>query len=425
MLIPGITLILAIWLEAIVSSVGHVHQFSVKRTLGHHLDSPVQDYSGRKWAPSGNLFGQVGGISLDKDENIYVFHRGSRVWNGDSFHNNNTFKNQLQPIQEPTILVFDKNGSLIRKWGEHMFFMPHGITVDQEYNVWVTDVGLHQVMKFPPHLNKTLLVLGNRFVPGRDSGHFCKPTAVAVTTNGDFFVSDGYCNHRILKFNSAGNKILEWGRSTITLVPRQPEPGELNVPHALTLAEDKGLVCVADRENGRIQCFHIDNGTFAMQIIPTSFGSRLFSVAYSTSRGGTFYAVMGKSYYVPNDPVRGYVINFSGQVISEFGISLESPHDVAVSADASVIFVGELHPPGVWRFDLNKSLLSSSPSSVHRNMYIPNDGSDVGGLTGAVLVTSGCLIFSAAVLIAALLYSRSKRTGTTDSVRLLSRAETE
>jgi len=96
--------------------------------------------------------------------------------------------------------------------------MPHGITVDCENNVWLTDVGLHQVFKFGPSSKNSsgnlLMVLGTAFEPGNDFDKFCKPTSVAVVTNGEFYVADGYCNSRIIKFSAEGRVLLEWGRST-------------------------------------------------------------------------------------------------------------------------------------------------------------------------------------------------------------------
>lgn len=98
--------------------------------------------------------------------------------------------------------------------------MPHGLTVDHMNNIWVTDVALHQVFKFPPlagnvELSKPLLVLGEPFVPGSDLKHFCKPTDVAVNKlTGDFYVADGYCNSRIIKYDKYGNEILHWGRGS-------------------------------------------------------------------------------------------------------------------------------------------------------------------------------------------------------------------
>jgi len=96
--------------------------------------------------------------------------------------------------------------------------MPHGVTVDHENNVWLTDVALHQVFKFGPSSENSsgnlLMALGTAFDPGNDLDKFCKPTAVAVVTSGEFFVADGYCNSRIIKFSSEGRVLLEWGRST-------------------------------------------------------------------------------------------------------------------------------------------------------------------------------------------------------------------
>lgn len=97
--------------------------------------------------------------------------------------------------------------------------MPHGLTIDNDFNLWVTDVGLHQVMKFPPitkSQNKTLpsalLTLGQALTPGRGPNGFCKPTSVAVDSSSkDFFVADGYCNSRVVKFDKTGKMILEWG----------------------------------------------------------------------------------------------------------------------------------------------------------------------------------------------------------------------
>lgn len=196
------------------------------------------------------------------------------------------------------------------------FYMPHGITVDKDNNVWITDVALHQVFKFPPIMaysaNSTipLLALGAPFLPGSNLSLFCKPSAVAVLPSGEFFVSDGYCNSRIIKFSPEGNLLLSWGRSTIgfsmcflhftrslngkldqylttsLLLGRVPAPPyHFQVPHDLTLMDDKNSLCVSDRENGRIQCFHTSNGTFVRQIQLKEIGSRVFSASYSSANG--------------------------------------------------------------------------------------------------------------------------------------------
>lgn len=130
--------------------------------------------------------------------------------------------------------MLDKSGKKLSEWGAYKFYLPHGLTIDMHGNYWITDVALHQVFKFDAkdiemmkglsslrkrrynqekHLRPSL-TLGEAFVPGNDDKRFCKPTAVAVENNGDFFVSDGYCNTRILKFNAKGERILHWGRGS-------------------------------------------------------------------------------------------------------------------------------------------------------------------------------------------------------------------
>lgn len=99
--------------------------------------------------------------------------------------------------------------------------MPHGMTIDRHGNLWVTDVGLHQVFKFKPNSAYPTITIGRRFQPGSLANYLCKPTAVAVASTGEFFVADGYCNNRILKFNAAGR--------ILRVIP-QP-PGKLSFNH--------------------------------------------------------------------------------------------------------------------------------------------------------------------------------------------------
>jgi peptidylamidoglycolate lyase len=79
--------------------------------------------------------------------------------------------------------------------------MPHGLEIDAKDNIWITDVGLHQVIKYDSS-GQELIVLGQENEPGNDSTHFNLPTDIAVSKNGSFYVSDGYGNSRIIKFSS-------------------------------------------------------------------------------------------------------------------------------------------------------------------------------------------------------------------------------
>lgn len=219
--------------------------------------------------------------------------------------------------------------------------MPHGLTIDKENNAWITDVALHQVMKFNSNgrtNGKPVLTLGQQFKPGNGKTSFCKPTSVAVLPDGDFFVADGYCNARIIKFSKNGERILSWGKSSFFghVIDHAPE-NYFAVPHALTLA-GAGVLCVADRENGRIQCFHTSNGTFITQFHNQVVGDRLFSVAYSPIKGGQLFVVNGP---VGENDVLGFIFDFqTGKVLSKFGrngLTFSNPHDIIVMEDGSEV----------------------------------------------------------------------------------------
>ncbi|XP_028178787.1 peptidyl-alpha-hydroxyglycine alpha-amidating lyase 1 [Ostrinia furnacalis] len=302
----------------------------------------------KDWPDPSVQMGQVSGLALDTDGHLLVFHRDNNVWDERTFTPRNVYQGIGEPpISRPTILKFNDTGELIDSWGENLFYIPHGITVDREGNVWLTDVAMHQVFKFTPdQRQKPALVLGEKFIPGNDDQHFCKPTSVAVMSNGDFFVADGYCNHRILKYSPKGEIILQWGKA------HGRDNFVFNVPHALTLAEDRGLLCAGDRERGRVACFRSDNGTFAHNFASWLIGSRLFSVAYSPAQGGRLYVVNGP-YGTSPVPVRGYVIDFtSGALSGTFAPDggLHNPHDVVATPDGGAVYVAEINPYRVHKF---------------------------------------------------------------------------
>lgn len=319
------------------------------------------------WPDQSVKLGQVSGVALDNSGRLLVFHRGSNVWDITTFSERDVYqKIGDPPIPQHTVMVFNDTGDLVDMWGQNLFYIPHGITVDSEGNIWLTDVALHQVFKFKPdQKQKPAMVLGEKFVPGNDDQHFCKPSAVAVLSSGDFFVADGYCNHRIIKFSPDGTIILQWGRRS------GESPFVLNVPHALTLAVEQTQVCVADRENGRVACFRSDNGTFTQQYRSWLIGGRIFSLAYSPVHDGRLYVVNGPTGVVP---VRGYVIEFtSGRLLQTFAPprDFSNPHDIAVSADGACVYVAELSPYKVHKF-LDETLLNETKvEEVKDNVTMP------------------------------------------------------
>jgi len=122
----------------------------------------------------------------------------------------------------------------------------HGLHVDREDNLWVTDVGSHTVLKFNPE-GKLLMTLGSSGESGAGKEHFNQPTDVTLNREGEIFVSDGYINSRVVKFSPEGEYLDSWGE-------RGNGPGEFNTPHAITI-DEQGILYVSDRTNFRIQRF--------------------------------------------------------------------------------------------------------------------------------------------------------------------------
>jgi DNA-binding beta-propeller fold protein YncE len=181
---------------------------------------PVPDFL---QLPKDLKLGLTTAVATDKDDNLHVFHRGKRP-----------------------ILVFDKAGKLLRSWGDGLVKTAHGLRIDHEGNVWTTDLGTHEVIKYDPH-GKVLLTLGTKNKKGATQNTFNMPADVAVTPAGDVYVADGYGNSRVVKFSKDGKYLLEWGK-------KGKKPGEFNLVHAVFL-DGKGRVYVGDRENNRIQVF--------------------------------------------------------------------------------------------------------------------------------------------------------------------------
>ncbi|XP_030367252.1 peptidyl-glycine alpha-amidating monooxygenase isoform X3 [Strigops habroptila] len=296
--------------------------------------------------------GQVSGLALDAENNLVIFHRGDHVWDENSFDSTFVYQQRgLGPIQQNTILVLNpSNAKLLHSLGKNLFYLPHGLSIDKNGNYWVTDVALHQVFKLEPDKKEPLLTLGIALQPGSDKNHFCQPTDVAVDPNtGSIYVSDGYCNSRIIQFSPNGLYMRQWGEGTETSLGRA-KPGQFRIPHSLALVPDFSQLCVADRENGRIQCFRLETGEFIREIKHKSFGRELFAVSYVP---GLLFAVNGMPYPGEAEPVQGFVMNFStGEIIDTFiplRKSFEMPHDVVASEDKTV-FVGDVRARAVWKF---------------------------------------------------------------------------
>ncbi|XP_009326994.1 PREDICTED: peptidyl-glycine alpha-amidating monooxygenase isoform X2 [Pygoscelis adeliae] len=310
-----------------------------------HIEEAVE------WPGLDLRLGQVSGLALDPENNLVLFHRGDHVWDENSFDSKFVYQQRgLGPIEQNTILVLNpSNAKLLHSMGKSLFYLPHGLSIDKNGNYWVTDVALHQVFKLGADDKEPLLILGVALQPGSDKNHFCQPTDVAVDPiTGSIYVSDGYCNSRIIQFSPNGLYVNQWGEETSL---GRARPGQFHIPHSLALIPDYSQLCVADRENGRIQCFRLETGEFVREIKHKSFGRELFAVSYVP--GGLLFAVNGMPYPGEAEPVQGFVMNFStGEIIDTFiplRKSFEMPHDVVASEDKTV-FVGDVHARAVWKF---------------------------------------------------------------------------
>lgn len=245
------------------------------------------------WTQMANKYivSQPTGIGVDKNNHIFVFQRTGRKW---------TKPFPDSAISQNTVLELDnESGKLINSWGANYFIMPHGLTVDKQNHVWLTDVGLHQIFKFS-HDGKLLMKLGVAKVPGNDFLHFNLPTDIAVAEDGSFYVSDGYGNSRVVKFTSSGKYIKAWGTYG-------NKPGEFRIPHGIAI-DNNNTIYVADRQNNRVQLFdtsgkylrELKNDARVEQLpsIAIDKADHLFAIDYdptkkmdSTVMGSTFFVV--------------------------------------------------------------------------------------------------------------------------------------
>lgn len=221
--------------------------------------TPVNDlpnpYSGKEVMPlpGGRTWGSTAGVDVGKGRND--------VWAIDRCGTNGCVGSHDDPL-----LHYDAEGKLIGQMGADLFAFPHGIHVDDEGNVWVTDplpadgrgaggnVG-QQVTKLSPS-GRVLLQLGTRLVAGDGPNQFSSPSDVVVGRNGDIFVADGHAegtNERIMKFDKDGKFLKAWGKPGNGACG----VGEFSSLHALAI-DSRGRLFIGDRDNNRIQLYDQD-----------------------------------------------------------------------------------------------------------------------------------------------------------------------
>jgi hypothetical protein len=228
-----------------------------------------------KWpqpfARQGYVQGSQGGVFAESPNRIFMANRGELKlpeklpagFNG-SWGSLGQQATQGMPELRNCIVIVDGNGKMIESWTQHDHLFaggrgPHKIKIspyDPERHVWVVDDMRHQIFKFTNDGKKLVMTLGEPGVPGNDDRHFARPTDIAWLPDGTFFISDGYVNTRVVKFDRNGKYLSTWGT-------KGTGPGQFDLPHSIDVDRNR-RVYVADRTNSRIQIFD-ENGKYLDQ----------------------------------------------------------------------------------------------------------------------------------------------------------------
>ncbi len=259
--------------------------------------------------PPNWIEGEAAGVAVNSKGHIFLFQRS-----------------------KPNLSEFDESGRYVRSIGEGLFDHPHGLRIDSEDNIWTTDDTNSTVLKISP-AGKVLLILGRRNNSGEADWLFNKPTDVAFSKNGDIFVTDGYANSRVVKFDRNGNFIKAWGTYG-------SGPGEFMLPHSVVI-DKNDRVYVGDRENARIQIFDTEG----------RFLSQWTGIGYPY---GLWMAPNQHVWMVDGGFDRIVELDQAGKILGAFG----SPghlagqfawgHFLAIAADGKLIVADVLN----WRFQV-------------------------------------------------------------------------
>jgi peptidylamidoglycolate lyase len=302
--------------------------FTVASTASEAVSINANSYSvvhGWPLLPAGRALGRASGVEVDSHNHVFVFHSAEREWS-EPFPD--------EPIETPAVVVFDgETGEVLAEWEDKMFVMPHGLSIDAADNIWLTDVGRHQVFKFS-HDGELLLTFGQDRKPGADETHFNLPTDVAVLDDGGFFVSDGYGNSRVVKFSATGEFQYQWGS-------QGSQQGQFDLPHGIAM-DNQHKIYVADRSNARIQVFN-QEGSFISEWSGPEIG-RPYGIAIGPDQKA--YVVDGGDQpKTPPDRSRAMRLDLDGRVEASFGRfgnydgQFQMGHDIAVAKDGAVYVV--------------------------------------------------------------------------------------
>ena len=228
-----------------------------------------------EWFPNhdGYTWGAIGALFAETPDRIWIAQRGElplpadakpgTIYGALNRRASGFYDPPSPPVRwEHVIFVVDRNGKMVQHWAQHdqLFSKrpgrgPHTMRMnpfDPEKHIWVIDDQGHAVFEFS-YDGKLVRTIGEQGVPASDPQHFGGPTDIDWLPDGTFFISDGYINSRIAKYDKNGKFLMQWGS-------KGTGPSQFNNPHSVAVGPDR-RVYVADRGNGRIQVFD-ENGKF-------------------------------------------------------------------------------------------------------------------------------------------------------------------
>ena len=306
--------------------------------------------------PADMYLGEVAGVAVNSKGHVFVFSRGNTT--GPAYG-----------AAAAQLLEFDRYGKYVHEIGKNLYAwsFAHAVRVDAADNIWAVDKGSDMIVKFNPQ-GRVEMVFGRKkeaadendgpwthVNPPRPAvdGQFRQPTDVTWDTAGNIYISDGYINSRVAKYDKNGDWVKQWGK------PGR-NPGEFNTPHSIA-ADAQGNIYVADRGNARIQVFDPD-GTFLREIridIPAPLdaqpwmGNRPSPQTTGTMQPGSPWAICitpGPHQYLYSAdafPGRIYKLNLDGRVIGMLGRTGRQPkqfgwiHELACPSE-NELYVAEL-----------------------------------------------------------------------------------
>jgi len=286
-------------------------------------------------------FGEVSAIATNSSDHVFVFTRSNPSGGGPAY-----------AIHAAQLLEFDASGQYLREHGRGLYAwaFAHGLRIDRDDNIWTVDKGSNMVVRMNPR-GRVVWVFGRKAESSSEEAHpierhdpplppvdgrFREPTDVAFDSQGNIFITDGYVNSRVAKYDRNGDWVKSWGEPGTG-------PGQLRLPHSIAIDKDDN-VYVGDRSNSRIQVFDTD-GNFI----------RMFSVATPIRPGSK--AVNGPT------PLDLSEVSANG-----------APNSLCIPPDSDVIFVGETTFPG----RIIKASLQGEVLGV-----IGNSGRNLGEFSGA------------------------------------------